>query len=486
MEVGIHRGTGQRLEGGLGAEHPRRPIGLRIHAAEQAEGGPPHGNGQGPAQALFHRVQAVAPVAGEALVAAVARQRDRHVPAGELADAVGRQRGAVRIGLVVSLGENVDQIEIVALHPVDEVPRVVARRHLPGERRLVESRIAERDRARVHGFGAHARHHRDDGARIHAAGEKRAERHLGDHAQPDRLPQAIDQLRLRLALGDRIVEGEAHIPVLARLGDGLAAPDRERVRRRQLGGARIDGARLRNVAEREILFDRKRIELAPEARMGQQRLELGAEDEQPVGQQRVMKRLHAEPVAREEQRLPVAVPQREGEHAAEALDAGFAPLLPGMDDHLGIAPGVKAVAALGELGNQLLVVVDLAVEHDHHAAVLVEQRLLARGQIDDGQPPMAEAEPRLEVQPALVGSAVVLRLVHARDEIARDRPRALQVHDADDAAHIASALSEGRPASRRAQAPRRGMGFPSAAPGRRRRRARARTGSRSPPTYAPG
>ena len=32
--------------------------------------------------------------------------------------------------------------------------------------------------------------------------------------------------RDRLTLADRVVEGEAHVPVLARLGDGSAAPDR--------------------------------------------------------------------------------------------------------------------------------------------------------------------------------------------------------------------------------------------------------------------
>src|SRR5512135_1428406 len=156
--------------------------------------------------------------------------------------------------------------------------------------------------------------------------------------------------------------------------------------------------------------------------MSGKRFELRAEDELPLRQQRVVERLHAEPVASEEQRLPITVPQREREHAAEALDAGFAPLLPGVDDHLGVALRMKAVPTARELRNELLVVVDLAVEHDDHAAVLVEQRLLASGKIDDRQPPMAEAEPGLDVQPALVRSAVMLGFVHARDEIARDRP----------------------------------------------------------------
>ena len=67
-----------------------------------------------------------------------------------------------------------------------------------------------------------------------------------------------------------------------------------------------------------------------------------------------------------------------------------------------------------ELGDQFLEVVDLAVEDDGDGAVLVEQRLLAGGHVDDRQPPMAEADARRDVQTALVRAAVVLALVHAR------------------------------------------------------------------------
>ncbi len=105
-----------------------------------------------------------------------------------------------------------------------------------------------------------------------------------------------------------------------------------------------------------------------------------------VGQQRVVQRLDAEPVAREEQRLLVAVPQREREHAAEALDAALAPRLPRVHDHFGVAARAEGVPERRQLGDQLLIVVDLAVEDDDDAAVLVVQRLLAGRQVDDRQP----------------------------------------------------------------------------------------------------
>src|SRR5207302_1827050 len=180
----------------------------------------------------------------------------------------------------------------------------------------------------------------------------------------------------------------------------------QRVGRRQLARGCVDGARLRNVAEGKIILDGEGIEIALETRVLDQRLELRAEDKLPIREQRVIKRLHAEPVAGEEQRLAVAVPQRKGEHAAEALHAVFAPLLPGVNDDLGVALRKKHVTRARELGDQLLVVVDLAVEDDDDAAVLVEKRLLPGREIDDREPPVPEAQPRLEMQAALVGPAV--------------------------------------------------------------------------------
>ena len=73
----------------------------------------------------------------------------------------------------------------------------------------------------------------------------------------DRFPQAIDELGFRVALADRIVEREPDIPVFARLRHRLAAPDRQRMRRGELEGACVDGARLGNVAQREIFLDRE-------------------------------------------------------------------------------------------------------------------------------------------------------------------------------------------------------------------------------------
>jgi hypothetical protein len=169
--------------------------------------------------------------------------------------------------------------------------------------------------------------------------------------------------------------------------------------------------------------------------VGHQRLQLGAEDEFAGFEEGVVQRLDAEAVAHHEQGFVVAVPQREGEHAAKALHASLAPGFPGVDDDFGVGMGAEGVAQCLELRHQILEVVDLAVEDDDDRAVLVEQRLLSGGEVDDRQAAVTESDARFEMQPALVRTPMELGLVHAMQEVARDVAIAEGVEDAGYAAH---------------------------------------------------
>src|SRR3569623_1089646 len=155
-----------------------------------------------------------------------------------------------------------------------------------------------------------------------------------------------------------------------------------------------------------------------------------------IGQQRVVERLDAETVAREEQRLAVAIPDREGEHAAHAFHAGLAPLLPGVHDHLRVGAGTKGVGGGDQLRHQLLVVVDFTVEYNHHRAVFIEERLLPAGKIDDGEAAMTEAHARLDMNAAFFRAAVKLALVHAFEQGTVHRTAAARIKNTDYAAHI--------------------------------------------------
>src|SRR6185437_15217094 len=131
-----------------------------------------------------------------------------------------------------------------------------------------------------------------------------------------------------------------------------------------------------------------------------------AEQEQAVRQERVVQRLHSQPVARQEQGLLVAIPQGEGEHTAESLHTPLAPCFPPVHDYFRVAARVEHVAKRLQLRNQRLIVVDLTVENDDDAAVLVEQRLLSGRDVDDRQTAMPEGHAGLEMLTATVGAAM--------------------------------------------------------------------------------
>src|SRR5204863_5750580 len=95
----------------------------------------------------------------------------------------------------------------------------------------------------------------------------------------------------------------------------------------------------------------------------------------------------------------------------------------------------EAMTEARKLGDQLAVVVDLAIEYDADAAILVVQRLLARLQVDDRQAAMAEADAGVDVNADFVGTAMVLRLVHPHEHVPVDVATTLRIENAGDSAH---------------------------------------------------
>jgi len=104
-------------------------------------------------------------------------------------------------------------------------------------------------------------------------------------------------------------------------------------------------------------------------------------------------------------------------------------------DDLGVAARAELVAERFQFGDQFLEVVDLAVEHDDDAAVLVVQRLLPGRDIDDRKPTVAEPHAGRDMQPSLIGTTMVLRLVHSRQYRAVDAPPRTQVDNAGYSTH---------------------------------------------------
>ena len=160
------------------------------------------------------------------------------------------------------------------------------------------------------------------------------------------------------------------------------------------------------------MVDGGKVGRARDGRVLQQRLGLGAE-RHPARHTREIERLDAEPVAGEHQPAAARVPQGDGEHAVEVGQEIEPAVLVEMDDDLGVGMiGGEAVAGALELLAQLDVIVDLAVEDDGDRLVLVEDRLLAGGDIDDGEPPRPERNARPLPEAGRVGPAMPQALRH--------------------------------------------------------------------------
>ena len=88
-----------------------------------------------------------------------------------------------------------------------------------------------------------------------------------------------------------------------------------------------------------------------------------------------------------------------------------------------------------QLVAQVAEVVDLAVEDHDHRAVLVEHRLVAGVEVDDGKARVREADARRQVHALAVRTAMPLGPVHPLEEQPLDRRPAVGIEDADEAAH---------------------------------------------------
>jgi hypothetical protein len=167
----------------------------------------------------------------------------------------------------------------------------------------------------------------------------------------------------------------------------------------------------------------------------EQRLQFGPEQQGAVAKLGKEKRLHTQPVAGEEKAVAIRVVDGQREHAVQPLQAIRSPLPPRGQDGLRVAVGLEDVSLLLEAGTHLLVIVDLAVEGNHHAPVGRHHRLGAALQIDDRQAPMPEAHARPGPHAAPVGAAMGKHVGHRLDPLGIDGLGHVDVEDSGDAAH---------------------------------------------------
>ena len=250
-------------------------------------------------------------------------------------------------------------------------------------------------------------HQRHDRARIHAAAEERAHRHIGHHAPPHRVveqrPHAPGEFLFAQRLARRQLRLVADIPVLR---DADAAVLREQVvAGQQLRDVAIHRVRRDRVAEGQEVRHPALADLPRHRRVGHDRLDLGGKDE-PRAVVIVIERLLADPVARDKQARARRVPDRDGKHAVEPLQAVRAPFLIGVQNDLGVAARAEDMPFRLQLRPEIAEVVQLAVEDDAARPVFVPNRLLPARKVDDAQPPHPEEDRAAAPHPALVRPAV--------------------------------------------------------------------------------
>ena len=129
-------------------------------------------------------------ITGEAFVAAVSRQRDRHVLARDAADEVRRDHGAVGEGLIEVADELLEGDPYVGAKDLDVMIRPEVLGHLVGPGDLIEHLIGKPDREGPDPMRRGARHQCHDKARVDTARKKRADRHVAGEMQIGRSDDA--------------------------------------------------------------------------------------------------------------------------------------------------------------------------------------------------------------------------------------------------------------------------------------------------------
>ena len=356
--------------------------------------------------------------------------------ARQLGQIVGRDGRGVGEGLVEEMHELGHEIDGVRSHDELVVLGLEVARDEPGIGQLVEALALEPDRKGLDGIGGHLAHDRDDRARVEPAAQEHAEGDVGDeavaHGLLQELGQALDVVRDGLGAPAGRLRRGLRAPI--RFDGDVSAPGDQAVAGLELLHRGEDRPRPRDVVVREVVVQGLAIDLPRDA-IGEERFELGAEY-QPIAQRRVVERLDAEPVTDEHEGLSRLVPQRDGEHSPEVMDEVRTVLLVEMDDRFRIGIGGETVPAGLQIRSELPIIVDLAVEDDPDRPILVRNRLMAAGDVDDAEPAHPEAHGAVHVDAFVVGTPVNDGLTHRPDDSRLDLLVPVVIELSGDAAHV--------------------------------------------------
>ena len=142
----------------------------------------------------------------------------------------------------------------------------------------------------------------------------------------------------------------------------------------------------------QIVVERLTVEFARDVPVGEDGFDLRTEEQLPLVDG-VVERLDPDAVAYESEAVARALPDGDGEHAAQFLDDVDAVLFVAVQDHFGIGATAEVVPLLLQLGLEFLEVVDLAIEDQMDVAVATGHGLTAvLAQVDDAEAAVSEGD----------------------------------------------------------------------------------------------
>ena len=216
--------------------------------------------------------------------------------------------------------------------------------------------------------------------------------------------------------------------------------------RRQLRIAAKNHVRMRHILIRQILIDRRRVDFPRQPRNLQDALQL-ARKQQPAALVAIDQRFFPQPIAAQHQPPAVGIPDRNRKHAVQMRKALRPFVLVQMDDRLGVAvrpklgaPTLPAAAAGRDSCRSR------RRRSIHTLPSSFDIGWLARRQIDDRQPPMAQRHARhrfirraefvfAEVRSLAIRPAVAQAIGHPRQRRRVDALIGVGPDGAGDAAH---------------------------------------------------
>src|SRR5262249_34409866 len=182
----------------------------------------------------------------------------------------------------------------------------------------------------------------------------------------------------------------------------------------ELPDAAQNGQRRRHGHEREVVKDRFRIDRVVDVVETPQRLQLRRETDFR-SDARVVQRLLAEAVARENEDAGIAIPERECEHAVYECEPVDPVTCKMVQQHLSVTVRFEDNDFAAEIPSKVLEVIDFAVEYDSKTPVRRGHRLVTAGEIDDRKPTHSERNTLIGEAADIVRSPMCQRRRSARD-----------------------------------------------------------------------